>query len=185
MSQADKQPEPVLQYPPTRLAWTHPNVGKRATEFAGETLIATGPIRKDEVICTWGGIIVTTAQLKQLPQLARDRAVQVEDDLHLTSGMVDELADRANHSCNPNAGLHGQITLVAMRDIEAGEEICFDYAMSDGHPDFHMTCACGQPECRGAVTGDDWRRPDLQARYRGYFSPYLQRRIDALKADRR
>jgi hypothetical protein len=32
------------------------------------------------------------------------------------------------------------------------------------------------------VTGDDWKRPDLQQRYEGYFSLYLQRRIDALRA---
>jgi hypothetical protein len=27
------------------------------------------------------------------------------------------------------------------------------------------------------VTGEDWRRPDLQARYAGWFSRYLADRI--------
>jgi hypothetical protein len=174
--------QPHLQPAITRLSWTHPHVDKVLTPNAGYSLVATGPIRKGETVVVWGGIIVTTAQLRALPEIAQHRAIQVEDDLHLTSGMVDELADCANHSCDPNAGLSGQITLVALRDIAAGEEICFDYATSDGLPEFYMPCACGSPHCRGAVTGNDWQRPDLQARYAGYFSPYLQRRIDALKA---
>ena len=34
----------------------------------------------------------------------------------------------------------------------------------------------------GKVRGDDWKRSDLQAKYAGFFSLYLQRRIDAQKA---
>jgi hypothetical protein len=32
------------------------------------------------------------------------------------------------------------------------------------------------------VTGSDWRDPDLQEKYAGWFSPYLTRRIAALPA---
>jgi hypothetical protein len=32
------------------------------------------------------------------------------------------------------------------------------------------------------VSGDDWKLPELQKRYEGHFSPYIQRRIDAHKA---
>jgi hypothetical protein len=34
--------------------------------------------------------------------------------------------------------------------------------------------------CRGEVTGDDWSRPELIERYKGWFSAYLQARIDRL-----
>lgn len=165
----------------SRIAWTSPKINRRQTPGAGWTLYAAEPIAKDEIILVWGGVVLTTEQLYQQPDFARDHAIQVDDDHHLCSGMVDDVADSANHSCNPNAGLRGQITLVAMRDIAAGEEVCFDYAMSDSHPQFYMECACGQPNCRGVVTGDDWKLPELQARYEGYFMPYLQRRIDRLR----
>lgn len=36
-----------------------------------------------------------------------------------------------NHLCNPNVGVRGEITFVAMRDIKAGEELTTDYAMID------------------------------------------------------
>jgi len=87
-----------------------------------------------------------------------------------------------NHSCDPNCGMSGQIALVALRPLEPGEEICFDYAMSDGTPYDQFPCGCGAATCRGRVSGDDWQRPELWERYRGYFSPYLQRRIDATLA---
>jgi hypothetical protein len=35
------------------------------------------------------------------------------------------------------------------------------------------------------VSADDWRNPTLWERYAGHFSPYLQRRIDALKQQMR
>ena len=80
-------------------------------------------------------------------------------------------------------GLIGQISVVALRDIYPGEEVCFDYAMSDSVPYDEFTCACGELNCRGRVTGNDWMLPDLQARYAGYFSPYLQRRIHRLQTE--
>jgi hypothetical protein len=73
----------------------------------------------------------------------------------------------------------GQVTFVAMRDIETDAELTIDYATIDGDPAERMTCSCGWPECRGTITGDDWRRPELRHRYAGYFSRYLQDRIDA------
>jgi len=33
----------------------------------------------------------------------------------------------------------------------------------------------------GRLTGQDWRRPDLQERYRGFFSWYLARKIERLR----
>lgn len=42
-----------------------------------------------------------------------------------------------------------------------------------------MTCNCGAQICRGIVTGQDWRRKELQRKYHGYIAWYLQRKIDA------
>ncbi len=163
------------------ISWCSPKTERRATPPYGDGLFAAQKIAKGELLAVWGGVIVSTAELHTLPQYVQDRAIQVEDDHHLCSGQIDDDADCVNHSCNPNAGLQGQITLVAMRDIEPGEEICFDYAMSDGHPSYYLPCQCGASECRHAATGNDWQLPELQKRYKGYFSPYLQRRIDALR----
>ena len=68
-----------------------------------------------------------------------------------------------------------------MRTIERGEEVCFDYSMADGCDYDEFVCHCGTSSCRGRISGDDWKRPELLERYVGYRSPYLERRIEALR----
>lgn len=145
-------------------------------------VFAVKPIKKDEVIAVWGGEIMTRDQFSRLPEEYRRLTLQVEEE-QFVAGISDDPADFINHSCNPNAGLSGQIVLVAMRDIAPGEEVCFDYAMTDGSDYDVFDCECGAPNCRGRVRGTDWRTPELWDRYRGYFIPYLQRRIDRLRAE--
>ena len=82
-----------------------------------------------------------------------------------------------NHSCEPNCGIVGSVLLVTMRDVAAGEELCFDYAMTDTDDYDEFACSCGMPMCRNVVSGADWKEPDLRDRYRGWFSTYIERMI--------
>jgi len=66
-----------------------------------------------------------------------------------------------NHSCDPNLAIQGQIVLVAMREIAAGEELTNRLGHTDDG-DHEMACRCGSPRCRGTVTGKDWMKPELQ-----------------------
>jgi uncharacterized protein len=149
-------------------------------EKGGYGVFAKEPFKKDEVIMVWGGLIVNSETLLNLSDYKRTHGLQVEEDLFEIPLTDNDPADMVNHSCDPNAGIFGQITLVACRDIQTGEEICFDYAMSDSNPYDEFDCQCGSPLCRGKIRGEDWRLPALQQRYKGYFSNYLQRRIDRL-----
>jgi hypothetical protein len=147
----------------------------------GHGVYAIAPIKASELLVVWGGDIVEGERLAQMAGNLQHLCIQVEEDLYMII-REDRIgpADYVNHSCSPNAGMSGQVALVAMRPIAPGEEVCFDYAMSDGSEYDEFECKCGAPNCRGRVTGEDWKRPELIRRYRGYFSPYLQRRIDHL-----
>jgi hypothetical protein len=59
-----------------------------------------------------------------------------------------------------------------MRDIAPGEELTHDWAMTDDDENEHP-CNCGAVACRKVITGQDWRREDLQEKYKGYMSWYL------------
>ena len=83
-----------------------------------------------------------------------------------------------NHACDPNLGWAGE-ALVTLRDVEAGEELLVDYAMSTADPAFMLRCHCASYRCRQMVEGTDWRIPQLQGRYAGRFAPQVQRLIDA------
>lgn len=150
----------------------------------GHSVVARAVIEPGEVIGVWSGRVVGAGELDGLPDEIRRHTVQIEEDLYLASVHAHEPPDFINHSCEPNAGLDGQITIVAMRRILPGEEVTIDYAMCDGTPYDEFDCACGSKLCRGKVTGDDWRDPALWERYAGHFSPYLERRIEALRCKR-
>lgn len=61
-----------------------------------------------------------------------------------------------NHSCEPNVGFAGNVVLVAMRDIAAGEELTTDYALFDDY-DGAMDCTSGTLSCRRTIGGRDWQ----------------------------
>jgi hypothetical protein len=147
----------------------------------GFGLFAVSAIARDEVLVAWGGPVLTLAEVAVLSREAQGHTMQIDEDLYISAVSMDEPADYVNHSCDPNAGIHGQIVLVALRDIVPGEEICFDYAMADGSAFDEFECSCGAPHCRGRVTGNDWQLPELWERYDGYFSDYLQRRIQKMR----
>lgn len=144
-------------------------------------VFAREPIPKGELICLWGGRIVAEHELDPDMRDFNQRLLQIDEGLFLETPAILEPADCVNHSCEPNIGFTGQIGLIAMREIEAGEELTFDYAMCDGTPYDEFDCQCGSANCRGSIRGDDWRIPGLWEKYDGYFSPYLARRIQALK----
>jgi len=147
----------------------------------GRTVFARDAIEPGELIAVWSGRIVGTDELDELPPEIRRHTVQVEEGLYLASLSAHEPPDFINHSCEPNAGLDGQVAIVALHRIQPGDEVTIDYAMCDGSPYDEFDCECGSALCRGRVTGEDWRNPTLWERYAGHFSPYLERRIKALK----
>ncbi len=151
-------------------------IGRSCGSKGGKGVFARLDVPDRSLLVVWGGHILTRDQARAGSGDERRLTVQVDDDAYLVS-TVEGPADWVNHSCEPNSGMRGQITLVAMRDIIAGEEICFDYAMTDASDYDEFECGCGGKSCRGRVSGTDWMLPELMRRYEGFFSPYVSRRI--------
>lgn len=167
------------------LSWLSPKTEKRTSPVHGRGLFARESIGAGEPVAVKGGAVMSAAEWSAL-----EDEVGLAGEVYVSTGLV--IAPRTpeeyegammhlNHGCEPNVGVEGQIVFVAMRDVEAGEELVLDYAMFDDH-DESMPCRCGAAGCRGVVTGKDWQRADLQARYRGFFSAYLARRIERERA---
>lgn len=112
--------------------------------------------------------------------------MQIDEGLWLGNRVDEPLTDDyfINHSCDSNMWMKDEVTLIARRDIAAGEEVTMDYAMHFADPNWTMrnTCSCGSPLCRGTITGRDWMLKELQERYRDHFSPLINRRITKLAA---
>ena len=151
-----------------------------AVGAAGRGSIAVEPIDAGEVVAAFGGRCITRDEFDLLPVGQQVRSIQIEERLFLAGPVEPEPADFINHSCDPNCGMSGSTVLIALRDIDVGEALSYDYATSDGCDYDEFECACGSVNCRGKVSGYDWMLPELQIRYRGYFSPYLAARIASL-----
>jgi uncharacterized protein len=65
-----------------------------------------------------------------------------------------------NHSCDPNCEAieeeDGRVFIYALRDIAAGEELCYDYQLEVDEPrteevEEESRCLCGTAKCRGSM----------------------------------
>ena len=159
--------------------WFSPKVEKRVSGIEGRGLFALEAIDPGELVVMKGGHVFDRAERDRLAETLGPAEIQIDDDLFI-GPVTQEEREAAmlhlNHSCDPNVGIQGQVAFVAMRAITTGEELAFDYATGDDD-DWDMACQCGAAECRGTITGQDWRKPELQRKYAGWFSHYLERRI--------
>jgi uncharacterized protein len=84
-----------------------------------------------------------------------------------------------NHSCDPNLWWVDPVSFATSRPVPRDTELTVDYGTFTDDPDFRMDCHCGVPACRGVVTGVDWRRTELRARYGEHWAPVLRYRINS------
>ena len=163
------------------LTWFSPKVEKRKSAIEGRGLFARAWIEKGEIVVVKGGYVLTRNQRDKIGKTLGPSEIQISEELFIGPATAAEREGgmmHLNHSCEPNLGIQGQIVYVALRDIAIDEELTFDYAMNDDEPD-EMKCHCGAASCRGTITGLDWQKPEIQRKYDGYFSWFIQRRIDA------
>ena len=162
------------------LSYLSPKTEVRESKIHGRGLFATMGIAKDEIVAVKGGHIVDRKTLREriTPRLGPVE-IQIGQDLFIAP-VTDEERELSmlysNHSCNPNLGVRGEITFVAMRDIRVGEELTHDWATTDDD-EYSVECECGAANCRKILTGKDWQKPELQKRYASYFSAYLADKI--------
>lgn len=155
-----------------------PTTWTREREDGERGLFARVDIPAGEIVVIFGGRVIGQPELELLPRGRQRFALQIESGAFLYSDH-DGPGDWVNHSCAPNLGLIGQVVLVTIAPVRRGEELTFDYAMTDATDYDSFICRCEAPLCRGEVTGNDWRLAELQERYRGHFAPHIQRLIDA------
>ncbi len=183
-------------------SWFDPRVYPCKIELLGTEfgLRALAPLKRGDVVLVWAGKIIVDSlaiDLNESDERGQELSLQVHDHLYqvpigIFRGASDdigvEVPDLINHSCDPNCGQLDSVTVVAMRDIAAGEQITFDYAMSSTAPGLVVDpfdCLCGTKFCRGRVQPGDWKRADLQDRLWPYFAPHVARLISAMRPEKK
>lgn len=155
----------------------------RDTSLNGKGTFAKEDIKKGEMVYIRGGHLLTKEEA--FFYKTADGIWPITDDHFLGAKTEEEFSKQkvyVNHSCDANCGIRGEITVVAMRDIQEGEEITQDYGLLDNEG-YSMKCTCGSANCRGTITGYDWKKKELQDKYYNYFASYLKEKIDAQSVD--
>ncbi len=160
-------------------SWIDPRI-KIKNSDKGKGMFAKAPINNGEVVTVWGGTIFTDEEKKK-GLVKKHTASAIDEGLWIGSHLDEpDYPDQyLNHSCDPNIWMGDEVTLVARRDIQVGEEITADYALWSIDEDWVMDeeCRCGSPLCRHKITGQDWKIPELQQRYKDHFTPFINQRI--------
>ena len=147
----------------------------QASEIEATGLFAGRAFEEGETVMVLGGTVIDD---EELARLSPHSSLAIGEGVNLMQD-DDDPAQYGNHSCDPNLWLADEVTVVTRRPVGAGEELTIDYATFTV-ASWRMECRCGAPSCRGVVSGDDWRRPDLQKRYAGRFSPFINARVARL-----
>lgn len=119
--------------------------------------------RGEEVCKVLGPVIDFATAVAEEDRETGDHTLQVAAGQYID---VEEPLRFVNHSCDPNCGIRDGNRLITLTDVNAGEEITFDYSTTmdeEGH--WTMDCHCGAGNCRGVVKDFVTLPPETQARY--------------------
>jgi hypothetical protein len=140
----------------------------RGTPKHGKGVFARTKIKKGDVIAVFDGEIYDWG-FDGWTDYLYNHAIQFDKRHWRTSRGIARLS---NHSCDPNCGIRDRFKIVAMRDIAPGEEITWDYGMTENYT-WRMKCTCGSPLCR-KIIGDYKTIPlAIRRKYKGYISEWL------------
>lgn len=139
----------------------------RNSEIHGRGVYSTQFIPKDEKIIEYVGEIIDKEESDQRGNAQHEHAQKTGDaavyiftlskKYDLDGNVPWNIARLINHSCEPNCEAwidDDRIFIHALRDIERGEELCFDYGFDidcfEEHP-----CLCGTDNCVGYIVSQD------------------------------
>lgn len=125
----------------------------RRSDIDSDGCHTTVSIKKGEAVVDYTGRRLTIKQADALyDDHPRTYLFGLTDGKHVIDG--EGVAAFINHSCDPNceaAEIKGRVWIIAARDIEAGEELTYDYNLYDGDLDDPSPCFCGARNCRGSM----------------------------------
>lgn len=151
----------------------HPNVALRATPNKGTGVFASADIQKGELIAEFIGETYLAPLESDLPDIMADRCIQTGPSTYVFA--ENRLAEKINHSCEPNCGIRERTKIVAIKPIKTGDEISWDYRMSENSDWILENCLCGAERCAGRILGYDSLPEHIRQEYlqQGAISSWL------------
>lgn len=82
-----------------------------------------------------------------------------------------------NHSCEPNVFFDtSAMQLIAIKNINAGDELVFFYPSAEWKMSRAFNCCCGSPACIGIIKGAAWLSHEVLNKYR--LTDFIQQQLN-------
>lgn len=153
-------------------------IARRQSAIHGNGVFATAAIARGEYIVRYKGRLRTHAEVDAeygaVEENGHTFLFTLNDDYVIDANSGGNIARWINHSCAPNceAVLHedskgrrhkDKIRIHALRDIAAGEELCYNYGIVLAEPHTPArkalwACHCGAEHCTGTLLQPKRRR---------------------------
>ena len=144
----------------------------KKTGSRGRGVFAAKALRKREFILSLKGKVISSEEMLAASRYHLDHMGAIGKDLCMIFGYPEKYI---NHSCDPNV-FERQRKLFAMRSIKKGEELFYDYAISDVDDEWKMRCKCGSKNCRGFINGHFFQLPlNFQVKYYPYLDSWFKK----------
>lgn len=127
----------------------------------GKGVFAKRLLRKGEIILKFKGPIIGFEDAVAKGE-KECWPLQVEKTEYID---LEEPGCFANHSCNPNSGIVANRILVAIKNIEMGTEIRYDYSTTVDEDYWRMECRCKSNNCRNIISDFKYLDENLRAYY--------------------
>jgi uncharacterized protein len=140
----------------------------RKTSKYGKGVFAIETIHNGEVIASFDGKVWEGET--SWSDDVRDHAIQFAPNRFRDSKGIARLI---NHSCEPNCGIKKYFNVVAMRTIYPGEEVTWDYEMTENTKTWSIKCQCGSKTCRKVIGAFSNMPAHVRRAYKGFISDWL------------
>ena len=128
-------------------------------------LYASKDIKKGTKIIEYKGKIISTKHSAIDPKFDNSKAIylfNLNKRYDLDGDFKFNIARLINHSCDPNCEVLGEglkVWVYAMKNINKGDELSYDYGFSFDKDFRQFPCKCGSKNCIGYIVreGSRWR----------------------------
>ena len=156
--------KPAKARKPAKSPVRPPRIQARRSAIHGRGVFALEAIREGTTIIEYTGERITEAEIDRRYPESREQmnhtfVFGIRHDVNIDGGVGGNASRFINHACDANCDTFekdDRMFIRAARNIRAGEELTYDYAIEAGEPITPQLkacwpCWCGARTCRGTV----------------------------------
>ncbi|KAL4227882.1 Histone-Lysine N-Methyltransferase ash1l [Mactra antiquata] len=142
-----------------------PGLQKFLTKDRGFGVRTSKSVKSGELIVEYLGEVVSEQEFRrrmteEYSQECHHYCLNLDGGMVIDGYRMGNIARFVNHSCEPNCEMQKwnvngtyHMCLFALKDIEPGSELVYDYNFQSFNIDAQQTCKCGSDLCRGIIGG--------------------------------